>query len=231
MDMKIFFNGYIRLMLWTICTPAMLFAQAQGIDSTFDNQHYRTRLEFFKAMPNQEGEIIFVGNSITEGGKWQEIIQQKHIINRGISGDVTYGILARLSEIVASKPRKIFLLCGVNDMKRGIPVPIIAANIERIVVQIKTQSPKTELFVQSVLPVHEGLLPNTYQNVRNEKITILNRDLMDICAKHQIRFVDLHPILTDRLGQLKAELTIDGLHLKQATYLIWVDDLKKQKLL
>jgi lysophospholipase L1-like esterase len=52
-----------------------------------------------------------------------------------------------------------------------------------------------------------------------------------LCTAHQIRFVDLQPILVDGKGELKAELTIDGLHLKQATYLIWANYLKQQKLL
>ncbi len=207
-----------KALLLPFFLPALTLAQSKGIDSTFDNQHYRARLEFFKAMPNQKDEIVFLGNSITEGGKWQEILQRKHVINRGISGDVTYGILARLDEILASRPRKIFLLCGVNDMKRGIPLSIISTNIERIIKQVKKQSPNTALFVQGLLPV-------------NDKIVLLNKALKELCTAHQVRFVDLQPILADGNGELKAELTIDGLHLKQASYLIWANYLKQQKLL
>ncbi len=220
-----------KALLLPFFLPALTLAQSKGIDSTFDNQHYRARLEFFKAMPNQKGEIVFLGNSITEGGKWQEILQRKHVINRGISGDVTYGILARLDEILASRPRKIFLLCGVNDMKRGIPLSIISTNIERIIKRVKKQSPNTALFVQGLLPVNESLLPKIYEEVRNDKIVLLNKALKELCTAHQVRFVDLQPILVDGKGELKAELTIDGLHLKQATYLIWANYLKQQKLL
>ena len=228
--MKLFIDKYLKLLL-PVCLPGLVLAQSKGIDSTFDNQHYRGRLEFFKAMPNQKNEIVFVGNSITEGGKWQEILQMKYVINRGISGDVTYGILARLDEILSSKPRKIFLLCGVNDMKRGIPIPVIASNIERIIKRVKKQSPGTELFVQGLLPVNESLLPKIYEEVRNEKIGVLNQSLESLCRQYQVRFVNLQPILIDSKGELKADLTIDGLHLKQATYLIWANYLKQQKLL
>ncbi len=47
-------------------------AQEQvAVDSSYANGHYLQRLDFFKKMPNQKNEIVFLGNSITEGGKWQ----------------------------------------------------------------------------------------------------------------------------------------------------------------
>ena len=38
------------------------------------------------------------------------------LVNRGISGDFTNGVLARLEEITHYKPKAIFLLIGVNDL-------------------------------------------------------------------------------------------------------------------
>ncbi len=116
-------------------------------------------------------------------------------------------------------------------MKRGIPLSIISTNIERIIKQVKKQSPNTALFVQGILPVNEALLPKIYEEVRNDRIVLLNNALKELCKAHQVRFVDLQPILADGNGELKAELTIDGLHLKQASYLIWANYLKQQKLL
>ena len=202
-----------------------------AIDSSYRNSHYENRLDFFKAMPNQKNEIVFVGNSLTEGGKWQELINKKHVINRGVSGDVTYGVYARLDEILESKPKKIFLLSGTNDMKRGIPNNVIAANIKRIVARIKKESPRTKVYIQSLLPVNEAMLPKTYALINNKKIKDLNELLIEMCAEMRVNYINLQPALTDENGSLKKELSIDGLHLRQAAYILWANHLKKLKVL
>mgnify|MGYP000061554644 CR=1 FL=1 len=65
-------------------------------------------------------EIIFLGNSITDIGEWTEVWQDIHVKNRGISGDNTFGVLARLDEVVSSKPSKIFIMIGINDISKNI---------------------------------------------------------------------------------------------------------------
>lgn len=208
--------------------------QAQSIasiDSTYQNSHYSNRLEFFTQMPNQKKEIVFLGNSITEAGKWQELIQKKAVINRGISGDVTYGVLARIDEVLASKPVKIFLLIGINDMKRGFPQEVILANFRRIIAAVKTQSPKTKLYIQSILPVHEKMLPASYAQINNEKINQLNHQLEILSKEQNLTYINLHPVFKDGNGSLKKELTNDGLHLLQASYILWAQYLKDLKLL
>ena len=202
-----------------------------AVDSGYLNSHYTQRLDFFRKMPNRKGEIAFVGNSITEGGKWQELFQQKNIINRGISGDVTYGILARLDEVLESKPAKVFLLSGVNDMKRGTPNEVILNNFKRMIVMAKTQSPKTTLYMQSVLPVNEAMLPAIYAQVKNAKINDLNQKLEALCKEMGVNYINLHPALADEKGSLKKELSIDGLHLRQASYVLWANELKRLKVI
>lgn len=207
------------------------YAQQDGVDSSYVNSHYSMRLEFFRKMPDKKNEIVFLGNSLTEGGKWQELTGKKNVVNRGISGDVTYGILARLDEVMSSRPRKIFLLCGINDMKRGTSNDVILSNIAKIITRVKTESPKTDLLIQSLLPVNEGMLPASYGNINNSKIDALNRSLEALCRQSGVSYVDLHPALEDREGKLRKELCIDGLHLRQASYILWADHLKKLNLL
>ncbi|TZF81835.1 GDSL family lipase [Pedobacter sp. BS3] len=203
------------------------YGQNVAIDSSYANSHYKQRLDFFRQMPNQKKEIVFLGNSITEGGKWQELVPLKHVINRGISGDVTYGVIARLDEVLASKPAKIFLLIGVNDMKRGIPNEIIAANYLRIIKIVQSQSPRTKLFMQSVLPVNQAMLPASYAQVTNEKINDLNNRLKLLCDTYKLKYIDLHPAFENAQGEMRKELTLDGLHLRSASYILWADYLRK----
>lgn len=197
------------------------------IDSSYANGHYLQRLEFFKKMPDKKNEIVFLGNSITEGGKWQELVPLKHVINRGISGDVTYGVLARMDEILASKPKKIFILIGINDMKRGTPKEVILNNYRKIIRMVKEQSPKTKLYVQSILPINKAMLPASYAKLSNTAVLEMNVQLKAIANQQQLNYVNLHDVFAGNDGELKRELSIDGLHLKSAAYILWADYLKK----
>jgi len=211
-----------------------LQGNAQGItvlDSSYANGYYKQRVQFFRQMADEKNEIIFLGNSITEAGEWQELVPGKAVKNRGISGDVTYGVLARLDEVVASKPLKVFILIGINDLKRGIPVDTIVSNYSRIVQQIKIASPRTKIYVQSVLPVNEAMLSASYKRLTNPLIDQLNLQLKDLAMQSGCVYVNLHEIMKDENGQLSETLTSDGIHLWPSTYIHWVDFLRKKKYL
>ncbi|SMC43614.1 SGNH/GDSL hydrolase family protein [Pedobacter africanus] len=211
-----------------LALPFLGSAQTQaGIDSSYANGHYLQRLEFFKRMPDQKNEIVFLGNSITEGGKWQELIPGKPVVNRGISGDVSYGILARMDEVLASKPAKLFILIGINDMKRGTPQEVILNNYRKIIAGVKAQSPRTKIYVQSILPVNKAMLPATYSKLSNAGILAMNRELLALCKQEKLNYVDLHQVFAGQDGELKKELSIDGLHLRSAAYILWAGFLKK----
>jgi lysophospholipase L1-like esterase len=220
------------------CLLGLLFVVLSGsaqsrpvVDSSYENGHYKQRVRFFKQMPNEKKEIVFLGNSITEAGEWQELIPGKAVKNRGISGDVTYGVLARLDEVLASKPRKVFLLIGVNDLKRGIPVDTVAQNYQRIVERIKATSPKTKLYIQSVLPINEAMVSESYKRITNPLITALNKKLAQVATRYQCTYVNIHGVMADEQGQLAKVLTPDGIHLWPSSYTHWVDYLKEKKYL
>nr|WP_226904984.1 GDSL-type esterase/lipase family protein [Pedobacter schmidteae] len=201
--------------------------QTTAIDSSYANGHYLQRLDFFKKMPNQKKEIVFLGNSITEGGKWQELVPLKSVVNRGISGDVTYGVIARMDEVLAAKPAKIFILIGINDMKRGTPQAAILGNYRKIIDMVKQKSPATKLYVQSILPVNKAMLPPSYEKLSNAGILEMNTQLKTICENEGLNYVNLHEVFAGRDGELKKELSIDGLHLRSAAYIVWADYLRK----
>jgi lysophospholipase L1-like esterase len=53
-----------------------------------------------------------------------------------------------------------------------------------------------------------------------------------IAAENKLVYIDLHnEVFADGNGQLKRDLTTDGLHLKPAAYILWVDYLRKKKYL
>lgn len=221
----------IRQLCVALCLTVAHSTFAQSIDSTYNNSHYKERMELFTTLPQQKNAIVFLGNSITEAGKWADVLPGLPVQNRGISGDNSFGVLARLPLIVAAKPAKIFLLIGVNDLKREVPVDVIVNNYQRMVQMIRTGSPKTKLYLQSVLPVNDTILIDAFKKVTNTHVAKLNIALQQLAAKNGCTFVNLHEPFADEHGQLKRNDTPDGLHLKIGAYTTWVDYLRKKKYL
>lgn len=195
-------------------------------------RHYAKRIEMFKKSPLKFGEIVFVGNSITEQGHdWSERFDQLHIRNRGIAGDVSDGVLKRLDELIFYKPEAIFLLIGVNDLfnihhendsgrnlRYDLIVPsvnFIADNILEIAKQIDRKTPETKIFVRTVLP--------TRRNYLKQDILLLNDVIKENEKLGFYTVTDLYTLFVDENGDLKKELTTDGVHLNEAGYVKWVN--------
>lgn len=209
----------------------LLAQSSDNSDSSYANGYYVERVKYFDSLQPVKRPIVFLGNSITEVGAWAEVLPGLPVINRGISGDNSWGVYARLDQVLATKPRKIFLLIGVNDIKRGTGIDHIVYNYDRIAAKVKAVAPHTQLYFQSVLPVTEPILADIYKKITNAKISELNARMKGVAAKYGYPFIDLHPVFEDANGQLKREHTTDGLHLKQAAYILWARALKHGKYL
>lgn len=201
------------------------------IDSSYNNTYYQGRMELFASLKGRKNAIVFLGNSITERGQWHELLPGAVIMNRGIGGDNTFGVLARLDDILKYQPKKIFLLIGINDIGRGLPVEVITANYKRIVDRIVTASPKTKLYVQSVLPMNDAVLKYDYLKNKKDTILTLNRNIRAIADANRLTYINLHEVFADEKGDLKAAYTMDGIHINPAAYAAWVKYLEVKKYL
>jgi len=90
--------------------------------------------------------------------------------SRCFSGDITAGVIKRFGDIVQRKPAKIFMLIGTNDLARGITADSVVKNILLMADYLQQESPATQLYVQSILPVNDvyGKFPTHTKN--GEKI-------------------------------------------------------------
>ncbi len=190
--------------------------------SEWAKNHYKERILAFQKDPLNTGEIVFVGNSITEqGGDWGVRTGVTPVRNRGISGDVTDGVLLRLGEITEAKPNAIFLLIGINDLfnldqNRGIISPeYVGKNIVKIAATIRAQSPKTKLYIQTLLP--------TANERMKENILVVNEWIKAQAKQEKYTVIDLYPLFINETGLMRDNLTTDGTHLNKAGYDVWVD--------
>lgn len=218
------------MFLVSMCCVLVNEAYGQSADTSFAGGYFLKRVAYFDALPQKKQAIVFLGNSITEVGEWSELFKAKNVINRGISGDVTYGVINRLPSVLAQKPKKIFLAIGVNDIKRGATIDEVTRNHERIIRMIREKSPKTRLYVQSILPVNEAMLADIYVKITNDRVKRANENLEKLAAKYDCIYVNLHlSSLKGADGQLKKELSTDGLHLQPSAYIVWANYLKSLK--
>ncbi|TAJ11929.1 GDSL family lipase [Marinilabiliaceae bacterium JC017] len=199
-------------------------------DTSYTFQHYELKQAMYKCLPNRNKEIVFVGNSIIERGPWNELFKNKKIINRGIGGDISFGVSNRLNTIVDSNPKMVFIMIGINDIGRSIPTDTIAKKICEIVLVIKEKSPKTKVFLHSVLPINEKIIWYDYMKSKSDFIVQLNNKLEVIARDENVGYVNLYTHFADSNGQLKPELTCDGLHLSAAGYLLWKEIFDDEKI-
>ena len=190
------------------------------IDTTFQNDYYKIKRSQFEQLPNSRGEIVFLGNSITERVSWAELFHCGKVINRGIGGDICWGVYDRLDEVLISKPSKIFLLIGINDIGKGIPNDMILRKYEAIIRKVKADSPRTRLIIESILPINEDIIWYDYMKGKGQLIPILNKGIKDLASRYNLPFVDLYTPFSDGHNKLKAEFTYDGLHLNGKGYLL-----------
>ena len=187
--------------------------------------NYQKR-SLFEKLPVTKKDIVFLGNSITDGGEWAELFGKANIKNRGISADRAEWLDQRLDPIVGGQPKKIFLLIGTNDLHAGQPVERVVESIDWVLTLIQEGSPKTQIYVQSVFPVDVTNARYANAQDRNERIVKLNNRLVEICAAHGIVYIDVHSALKDETGNLRKDVSNDGLHLTGEGYIIWRDILK-----
>lgn len=187
------------------------------------NNIYEQKKTMFEAMPVQDSAIVFLGNSITDGVHWGELFDHSEIINRGIGGDVTAGVLRRINEVTRHQPSKLFIAIGTNDIATGLPTEEILSNYKEIIRSVRAASPATQIYVQSVLPVGE----NVFAGHNNKGILAVNQGLKKMCEALTIPYLDLHPHFADENGNLKTNLSNDNLHLLGNGYLLWKELLEE----
>lgn len=195
-------------------------------DSTFRPPNFSLKVELFKSYPNAKSDFIFLGNSITAGTDWNELLGIKNGRNRGISGDITFGVVERMHEVTEGKPAKVFILIGINDISRNIPDSVILNNYKKIVAEIKTRSPRTKIYFQTLMPVNNEFTQFKNHYNKDEHIGWLNEQIKILGKKEKFTVIDLHPYFLNADKKLDKKYTEEGLHLNAEGYKLWAKILK-----
>lgn len=173
------------------------------------------RTQFAELVPPPRATVM-LGDSITEGGLWNEWFPDQNIVNRGIGGETAEQVLARADSAINAS-RALFLLIGTNDLMLRYTPEEIAANVSAILRRIAAGSPGTQCYVQSIMP----------RGTRwRGSITATNSLLSAVARRQKAEYLDLWPALDDGAGSLRPGFSLDGLHLTGMGYRAWCGVLK-----
>ena len=183
----------------------------------FARQHYPARLAEFARDPLRCGDIVFIGDSLTERFNLQPSIEAPAPVrNRGIAGDTSDGIIARLDELVAVRPRAVFIMIGTNDLWTPNSPRRVAQNVQQAILTLRTNNPELPIYIQTVLPVRSE--PHL-----NRRVIRINAELVTVASAHNVTVIDTYSSFVDPSGLLAAPYTDDGVHLTAAGYARWAD--------
>src|SRR5690606_38258652 len=215
----------------------LLFVLTITCGTCIGQTHFEKRMTVIendlKSIPaTTSGTIVMLGDSITEQFSTNNCLPDRIggllVINQGIGGDdigtsvSSTGVLSRLDQVKQAKPAIVFVMIGINCLwdKEGTADQAIK-QYEAMVPALKAAVPDARIVLQSVLPTAGDI------NYTNPKAGQLNDQIEKLAKEHGAVWLDLRPLMQNEQGELKAEFTGDNVHLKQAAYEVWLEQLTK----
>lgn len=182
-----------------------------------------------------KGQIVFTGSSLMEMFPINKLLSEHGddtiIYNRGVGGFISDELLAVIDVCAVDlQPRKVFINIGTNDLSwSSIPISALIENYDKIITAIESGVPNVEIYLMAYYPVNfEAASEEMKECLKirtNEKITAANAEVEKLAQRHGQRYIDINRNLKDEQGRLKAEFTIEGLHINEQGYRAIYDDI------
>lgn len=211
--------GHYKIFPWSLINGAK---NATGLDLGSESRRQEDkapRLSLFEAF-TPDADIVFLGDSLTAAGLWNEFFEGNAIANRGVGSDRTTDILDRLDGITVLAPARVFLMMGINDITSGRAPAEIMIDYQSTVEALTAAG--FEVVIQSTIQCTPGMGRCTASHV--DAVNELNTSLKAYATERGIVFVELGPLAGEQ--GLPAAFTHDGIHLNGAGYRAWVEALE-----
>lgn len=205
----------IRILILAVILVSTLRAQTPYDSLYLKSAVYRNMTAMFALSKMTKADVVFLGNSITAGGNWIELLGRERIANRGIGGDNTLGTLHRLQYVYALKPKLCFIMTGINDLYADASVDLVFKNYCAIIDTLRSHN---------IIPVIQSTLHVNPKWKRTEEknplVAELNVLLKEYAVKNSIQYIDVNAVLSSN-NILRDEFTTDGVHLTPEAYGVW----------
>jgi len=171
-----------------------------------------------KDLPVEPVNIVMLGNSITHGGDWQQLLNRKDVFNGGKPGWTTQQLSWVIKDFIKpNKPKLCFFKGGINDYTLGITTQRIYRNITAVLDTIKKAGTQ---------PVYTTTLYQRTNEYRNRQIDSLNGMMKAFCESRGYDYVDLRPYLCENGDILDTYVLPDNTHLEPIAYPQWAKALQ-----
>lgn len=194
------------------------------------NPNYELQTKMFSIYKIRQADIVMLGNSLTAGANWGELLGRPNVVGRGIPGDIIQGYNARVNDILKLKPKIVFVLGGLNDIYGWTPVEEIFSDYIKLIEVLKSNGIIT--VIQSTTYAGRdwgkgwGGTPENNAG-RNKEVDKLNNLLSDYAKKNNIDYIDLNSKTSTKDRFLRPELTWDGIHFNAEGYRIWAREVER----
>jgi lysophospholipase L1-like esterase len=192
---------------------------APALQPTYEQWHKLLKLESRAVARRQSGNpSVMLGDSLSLWFPIDRLPSSSIWLNQGISGETTQGMVARSGDILNSKPGTIYIMAGVNDLKRGLSDREILQNLQRLCQRYQG----IPIVVQSILPTRSAAIPNA-------RIARLNGWIEQLARQQGAYYLNVHQSLVASDGYIRSEYTTDGIHLSDRGYAVWQQALNRSE--
>ncbi|MDO4535276.1 MAG: GDSL-type esterase/lipase family protein [Clostridium perfringens] len=183
---------------------------------------------------NTSAKIICIGDSLTFGygvsksKNWISLLNTNlglSIVNKGINGDTSTGVLSRFSKDILNSHCKIcIIMCGTNDILCNRNIDFIIDNLKIMINDCLSHNIKP--IILSPPKVLDSLAKKRWDshinyNKINENLAKFNTKLKWLCSTNNINFISLNNIIPK-----DTEYYIDGIHLNEIGNTLIFQELK-----
>ena len=182
--------------------------------------YYNGKVEQFeeenKSIIPGETDVVFLGDSLTDGCDLSLYYPEYTTLNRGIGGDTTIGLEKRLDvSVYAVQPKVVVMLIGANNFSTMFD------NYENILISLKENLPQSKIILVSLTSMGGTWGKN------NNLAAFNNVKIRALAEKYGYEFVDVYtPLLNFETNEIYVEYTSDGGHLTHEGYLVLTGEIK-----
>ena len=173
----------------------------------------------------RKGQILFCGSSLMEQFPINELLMDVEtpltIYNRGVGGFTTTEMANALEPCVfALEPKYIFINIGTNDLnEENYSLEGLIGRYSDILGRIRTRLPEAKLFMLAYYPVNDEIglknpfMAEAFKARTNARIAEANQAVQKLAGSIGAEFIDVNDAISDEQGRMKAEYTIEGMHM------------------
>lgn len=186
-------------------------------------------------------DAVFIGDSRTEGlSLYSGIYDTTYYTAKGLMVDTAFtkkvipGETAQEEKMTVVEAlakhsfRKVYIMLGVNELGWAY-ASVFQTRYAKLVDEIKRLQPDAIIYIQSIMPV-TAEKSSSHAYITNDRIHTYNDLIQEMCREKGVYYLNVAEAVMDSSGELPADGSTDGVHLKPSYCKKWLAYLKNHAL-